>query len=264
MVENKRAVTLSDIVLNEGSSYLRGVRWVWIDLDDTLIDFRANSLAALRITYEQCSLERYFRSCDEWIECYMRHNHALWDRYNRAEITQGHLRLHRFLDPIRERTLISEEEFAAEARHMDILYLSILARQKCMVPGAMELVEYLRAHAYNIGILSNGFSDVQYRKLHTVGLDALVDTVVLSDDIGVNKPDPRIFIHAMERVGDVCPDSHLMIGDNPSTDIDGARGAGWRSVLFDRSAGRLSISQDGIITPSLREMIPLLSRGDNA
>ena len=171
----------ADCVAEQCRGYLRGVNWVWFDLDDTLMDFRANSLAALRMTYEECGLDRYFPTCDQWTECYQKYNHALWDRYNKAEISQDYLRLHRFLDPINECSTVSESEFAVQARHMDTLYLSLLAGQKVMVPGAMDLVGYLRAHAYNIGILSNGFCDVQHRKLHAVGLDVLVDAVVLSD-----------------------------------------------------------------------------------
>ena len=254
----------ADCVAEQCRGYLRGVNWVWFDLDDTLMDFRANSLAALRMTYEECGLDRYFPTCDQWTECYQKYNHALWDRYNKAEISQDYLRLHRFLDPINECSTVSESEFAVQARHMDTLYLSLLAGQKVMVPGAMDLVGYLRAHAYNIGILSNGFCDVQHRKLHAVGLDVLVDAVVLSDDIGVNKPDPRLYRHAMERVGDMCPEGHLMIGDNPMTDIEGARLSGWRRVLFDPSASGMSVSHEGVVTHSLSALISLSDRDADA
>lgn len=133
-------------------AYIAGTRWVWLDLDDTLIDFRANSLESLRLTYADCHLDRYFSSYGRWIKSYLHHNHDLWERYNRAEITQDYLRMHRFLDPIREHVPdMSEEEFAPEARSMDTIYLDHLARQKCMINGAMELVRHLRAHAYNIG-----------------------------------------------------------------------------------------------------------------
>ena len=238
-------------------AYVKGVRWVWLDLDDTLIDFRANSLLALRLTYTDCRLDRYFSSCDEWTESYMHHNHALWDRYNRAEITQDYLRMHRFLDPIRERTPMSEAEFATEARAMDTIYLDHLARQKCMVDGAMQLIDHLRAHAYNIGILSNGFTDVQHRKLHTVGLDSKVDLVVLSDDIGVNKPDPRLYLHAMQRAADTDPAHHLMTGDNPDTDIAGALRSGWRAIHYSPTAPQLSLTPSGIITPTLPSLLEI-------
>ena len=240
-------------------SYTAGVKWVWLDLDDTLIDFKANSLIALRFTYRDCRLERYFPTCEEWIESYLRHNHALWDRYNRAEITQDYLRMHRFLDPIRERVDKIADNFAAESRDMDTIYLDHLARQKCMVDGAMQLVDHLRACSYNIGVLSNGFTDVQHRKIHTVGLDSKVDLVVLSDDIGVNKPDIRLYRHAMERAGITDPSHHLMIGDNPDTDIAGALRAGWRAILYSPSATGLGLSDKGIVTPTLSVLSSMLN-----
>ena len=245
-------------VLDAFRAYTAGVRWVWLDLDDTLIDFHANSLEALRLTYDACRLDRYFADCKEWTDSYMRHNHALWDRYNRAEITQAYLRMHRFLDPVMEKCpAVDEESFAAEATRLDTVYLDLLAQQKCMIDGAVELVSHLRAQSYNIGVLSNGFTDVQHRKLRTVGLDQMVDAVVLSDDIGVNKPDPRIYAHAMERAGCCDPAAHIMIGDNPATDIAGAIASGWRSVLFAPSAQCLTLTRDGLTTPSLRLLPPL-------
>lgn len=244
-------------------AYTAGTHWVWLDLDDTLIDFRANSLESLRLTYADCRLDRYFSSCGRWIKSYLHHNHDLWDRYNRAEITQDYLRMHRFLDPIRECVPdMSEEAFATEARNMDTIYLDHLARQKCMIDGAMELVRHLRAHAYNIGILSNGFSDVQHRKIHTVGLDTMIDLTVLSDDIGVNKPDPRLYRHAMERTGLTDPARHLMIGDNPATDIDGALHSGWRAIRLDPSSASLSLTPLGLVTPSLHALAPLFTGQD--
>ncbi len=237
--------------LSDLQAYVKGAEWVWIDLDDTLIDFRANSLQALRLTYEHFGLDRHFATCAEWTESYMRHNHALWDRYNRAEITQDYLRMHRFLDPINERTSLSEEEFASDARVMDKAYLDFLAEQKCMVEGAMELVAHLRARAYNIGVLSNGFADVQHRKIRTVGLEGKIDAVVLSDDISVNKPDVRLYRHAMERVGVTDASRHIMIGDNPSTDITGAIASGWRAILYSPAATAVTLTREGIISPTL-------------
>lgn len=221
-------------------------KWVWLDLDDTLIDFKANSAEALRLTYSHFGLQRYFPSLEEWTQSYMKHNHALWDRYNRAEITQKYLRVHRFLDPISEHVAMTEEEFAGMASEMDRKYLDYLAEQKNLVDGAMELVDTLRAYNYKIGVLSNGFSDVQHRKIRTAGLEGKIDLTVLSDDIGVNKPDTRLYRHAMELAGDTDPAHHLMIGDNPAIDIAGAIAAGWDAILLapagngeDKSAGCL-------------------------
>ena len=212
-----------------------GVKWVWFDLDDTLIDFHANSRLAHRIIYRDAGLDRYYPTPEEWIEVYEAHNKTLWDRYSRAEITQDFLRFDRFATPLGIRWHGSREELERLSKRLDVEYLDRLAEQTVMIDGAVGLLAHLRAH-YNIGVLSNGFKDVQYRQLENTGLAPLVDLVVLSDDIGINKPDPRIFAYAMEQSGSAGPESHLMVGDNLSTDISGAVAAGWRAVHFDRRA----------------------------
>ncbi|MDE5650231.1 MAG: HAD-IA family hydrolase [Duncaniella sp.] len=216
--------------------FTAGVSWVWFDLDDTLIDFHANSRAAHRILFDECSLHRFYPTPESWIEAYEGHNHKLWERYNRQEITQDFLRLDRFYTPLRGKWEGSDDELEAFSREMDPIYLTRLAEQKTLIPGAAELLEFLRAHNYNIGVLSNGFTSVQHAKLRTTGLDRLVDLTVLSDDIGINKPDIRLYRHAMERAGDTSPGHHLMIGDNPDTDIRGALDSQWRAIHLDRTS----------------------------
>lgn len=236
---------------SESGRFTDGAQWVWLDLDDTLIDFRANSRTALRAVYAEESLDRFYPTADGWVAAYEAHNHKLWERYNRAEISQDYLRVDRFATPLAPFWPEGVEALEAFCRRLDPLYLSILAKGKAMIPGASGLLDHLRSCGYNIGILSNGFTDVQYRKLRNCGLDQKVDLVVLSDDIGVNKPDVRLFRHAMERAGNTCPGVHVMIGDNPDTDILGAVRAGWRAVLFNPAAADVTVDGPVVVAPSL-------------
>ncbi|MCM1254744.1 MAG: YjjG family noncanonical pyrimidine nucleotidase [Duncaniella sp.] len=235
------------------------VRWVWLDLDDTLMDFRANSRESLRIIYNQCQLDRYISTIEEWIESYETHNHSLWDRYSRQEITQDFLRVDRFFTPLRPGWNGKENELKEFSRQLDSIYLDILARQTVMIPGAFELLRHLRAHKYNIGVLSNGFNHVQHAKLHNSGLDKMIDLLVLSDDIGINKPDTRLYHHAMRQAGETSSWQHLMIGDNLNTDIRGAIDSGWHAIHFDRDRKNPPEWVDGhLVTPDLESLIPLL------
>lgn len=209
---------------------------IWVDLDDTLIDFHTNAAAALTAMWrEEPLLERLFASPELWADRYEHFNLALWDRYNRGEIERDYLRMERFRRPLAEAGLPDAEARATSVRY-DPLYLGLLAQGRALMPGAMELMKWLRTRAVTIGCLSNGFKDVQFRKIRTAGLEPYFDLVVLSDDIGVNKPDRRLFDYAMQRAGDTDPSRHLMIGDNPSTDIAGALGAGWYALYYKPGA----------------------------
>ncbi len=242
---------------SEYSDIVNGVMWVWFDLDDTLIDFRSNSRVALEILYERENLSRFYSKSEYWIEAYEKHNHSLWDKYSRGEITQEFLRVDRFATPLMGYWNGDSEDLMAYSRRLDPMYLDLLADQRVLVDGAKDLLEFLRCHHYNIGVLSNGFTDVQNKKLRNCGLDTMVDTMVLSDDIGVNKPDVRLFRYAMDRVGENDGDRHIMIGDNASTDILGAVNAGWRSVLLDPSASDMELRGETLVTPDLRRLMIL-------
>ncbi|MCM1356142.1 MAG: YjjG family noncanonical pyrimidine nucleotidase [Staphylococcus sp.] len=226
-------------------------KWIWFDLDDTLVDFHTNSRMALRIIHQECGLDRYYPDQDEWVATYETHNHSLWDRYSRAEITQDFLRCDRFATPLRPHWTDGEEKLREFSWELDEIYLTRLAEQTALIDGAREILTHLRAHDYNIGILSNGFTDVQHRKLTNTGLAPLVDLVVLSDDIGVNKPDTRLYVYAMERAGNNDPEAHTMVGDNRSTDIEGAIRSGWNAIHLDPAATQISDAGTYLVTPRL-------------
>lgn len=211
----------------------RGIAMVWLDLDDTLQDFRANSMEALVRLYDSTHIERWFDTCDKWCTCYMRHNSELWALYGAGSITKGQLRCERFVRPLVEGGC---DAYQARAvwQSLDTMYLDFLSQGRNMVPGAMALLDKLQRRGVRMGILSNGFKEVQYRKIETAGIGGYFDAVVLSDDIGIQKPDRRIFEHAMRMAGYDDPSAMLMVGDNPVADIDGAIGAGWQAVYFNR------------------------------
>lgn len=208
-------------------------QWIWLDLDDTLWDFKANSVTALAILFErEHDLPRYFGDADKWIKAYQQCNHQLWEEYNGGLISKEYLMLERFRRPLSDAGCQAPFEKVL-ARHLDRAYLDLLGDMTALVPGAVSLLSYLRNRGFGIGILSNGFREVQYRKLRSSQIDHMIDLVVLSDDIGINKPDTRLFEYAADKAA-TTSDRCTMVGDNPDTDIAGALRAGWHAIYFNR------------------------------
>lgn len=208
----------------------KDVKFIWWDLDDTLWDFAANSREALDEVYDDLGLAQWFPTAQEWRESYHVVNSHLWDLYNRERISMAHLRMERFRETLSKAGCrLSDSEYI----QMDMHYLRLLGRKSRLVKGACEALMYLYdIRNYRMGILSNGFADVQYQKLVSSGIADVFEEVVLSDEAGYNKPDVRIFRYA-ERIIGMRPKSCLMIGDNPLTDIAGAKAASWHTLLYD-------------------------------
>lgn len=207
--------------------------FIWFDLDDTLWDFKNNSEASLRTLYRHFQLDRYQPDVESWLDFYHEVNGRLWHDFALNKVSQKELRYRRFYVPL---VHIGLDGATADrtAREADLFYLAELGRRDALVPGAKQLLDAVSAAGFRMGILSNGFSEVQYNKLRSGGIDHYFDTVVLSDEIDVNKPDIRIYGHAVRKAG---ADARrcIMIGDNLATDIEGAVNARWPvSVWFNR------------------------------
>ncbi|MDE5554631.1 MAG: YjjG family noncanonical pyrimidine nucleotidase [Muribaculaceae bacterium] len=206
---------------------------LWFDLDDTVWDMSGNSVLCLRELYESQGLGRWFESHEQWDEIYHKINRELWEQYGRGDITRDYLRSERFARPLRIGG-VPPADAEVMAVTFDKLYLDSLGQKTALVDGARELLDYLSERDYKMGIVSNGFREVQYNKLRSSGIDRYFDPVVLSDDAGINKPDRRFFDYAMERAG--SRDKHnIIIGDNLTADIQGALDAGWEAIWFCRN-----------------------------
>ena len=201
---------------------------LFIDLDNTLYDFSGNSREAYSIVYTQFGYDRWFDSFEHYYTIYEEYNLQLWALYAEGKITKDRLNAERYAHPLR--VVGVPDADAVSARFWDEAMKRLPLGQRLM-PYAREVLEYLRPR-YKLYILSNGFTELQARKMRSAGIDHYFDGVVLSEDIGVNKPNPAIFEHAL-RVADVSAAEALMIGDNFEVDIEGAQRVGIDQVYYD-------------------------------
>jgi HAD superfamily hydrolase (TIGR01509 family) len=101
-----------------------------------------------------------------------------------------------------------------------------------LAPGALDLVHALRVRGCKIGIVTNGFAATHHEKIARLGLTHLIDALFLADEMGMVKPDPRVFLHACE-VLESAPERTAMVGDRYDRDITGALSLGLYTVLID-------------------------------
>lgn len=198
---------------------------IFFDLDDTLWDTISNSRESLEEVYNLHNINRYYPTFDEFYQIYLPLNMSLWDRYSAGTISKEELMGVRFKLPF--------EKFDAsvDAKQMNRDFMNRTASKSKVVPDAIELLDYLKPK-YNLHIMSNGFQEVQQRKLDNAGLTPYFDKIILSDNVGANKPHPRIFDYALE-LTNTERSKALMIGDNFDADITGAKNSDIDQVWFN-------------------------------
>lgn len=204
---------------------------LFIDFDDTLYDTHGNAVIALSEIFDDFHLERFFSDPQVFYDAYWWANIDLWSRYSKGEITRDYLIVERFRRPLSEGCGMNVTE--ALCLEMSDKFLEYCSSKPGVVDGACELMAYLKERGYRMHMTSNGFHEVQYKKLAVCGLRDYFDTIVLSEDAGVNKPSPLYFDYALKVTG-AQREATLMIGDNLQTDIMGALGCGIDAMLFNR------------------------------
>lgn len=219
---------------------IKSYRYYLIDLDRTVWDFDRNSEHAISLLIsrnerlltavtdeEKCgqaeALHRFFIRYDVI-------NLNLWAEYEKGIMAKDDLRWRRFYDSFRQYGIDDEDL----ARRFGNDYLEQMVEESGLMPGAREMLETVRNSGGKTAIVSNGFKEVQYRKLRKAGIEGYFDAVIVSEEVGSHKPSPEIFACALRKLSGISPEDSpeewkqakrdtLMVGDDPANDIEGAQ-----------------------------------------
>lgn len=203
-------------------------RHIYFDLDHTIWDFDKNAEETLHELYILHKLaDLGLSSADIFIETYTQNNHRLWREYHIGNITKEQLRQARFNQTFRDLGL-----------HPDVIpvgfedaYVQLCPTKTNLFPHAHETLAYLQSK-YTLHLISNGFKESQDVKIGNTGIGKYFQHIVVSEHVGVNKPDKAIFQHALNLAGAAKHES-IMIGDSLEADVYGALNFGIDAIYFN-------------------------------
>ncbi len=206
---------------------------IFFDLDHTLWDFETNSKLALQQIFDENELSnKGITSFEKFHEKYVPINDRYWARYHNGIVNKAQVRHGRFYDTLLQFG-VKDTELAEK---MAESYVTLSPRMTALFPNAVEVLNYLQ-QKYKLHLITNGFAEVQWIKLEHSGLRAFFEHIIISEEVGTQKPDKEIFEIAMQRAGTTA-DACIMIGDNYNTDIQGAKSAGIDQVFFNPGKNR--------------------------
>lgn len=209
------------------SPELENITFIYFDLDDTLIDHKNAQYRALVDVWTQYEpLQKI--APDLFVTVYSETNNRLWDAYRMQEIDKNTLRRRRF-----EYTLNKLQLGMLDWREVEDIYLGCYQRHWTWIDDAREGFIML-SKKYPVGVMTNGFMDTQKQKFDYFSLHRYSQHLIISEETGYLKPDPRIFEYSAKQAGRE-PEQLLYVGDSHASDILGGSQSGWKTAWYNRN-----------------------------
>lgn len=204
---------------------IENIKHVFFDLDHTLWDFDKNSALTFQKIFDIHQINVIIK---DFVRIYEPINLKYWKLYREEQIDKANLRYGRLKDAFDALNYQVEDELIFKLSHD---YIEHLASFNHLFDGTIDLLNYLHPK-YELHIITNGFEEVQLRKMTSSNISHYFKTVTNSEMAGVKKPNPIIFDHAL-KVANAKPFESIMIGDNYEADILGALNVGYDAIFFN-------------------------------
>lgn len=219
------------------------------DLDNTILDFRDAEEKALEKIIAAYNLPY----TEDIIQSYKNINHDLWQKLEQGKITREKLFASRFF------LFLGNFGLTVDGEKVDTMYRNTLSEGFLMMKNAHEVLTTLKNNGYKLYAGTNGVANTQRQRLAGAKLNHFFAEVFISEEIGVEKPDPIFFQYIFEMLNSHNNEEYLMIGDSLTSDIKGAENVGIDSVWynFDHVKDYSSKIQSTYTITDLLELLPL-------
>jgi len=198
------------------------IQHLFFDLDHTLWDFEKNSGLAFQKVFTNHNIQL---DLDDFLKVYKPINAQYWKLYREEKVTKESLRYARLKDVFDIlKYSISDDLINLIA----VKYIDFLPEFNHLFDGTFELLDYLK-EKYQLHIITNGFEEIQQKKMISANIHHYFKEVITSESVGVKKPNPKVFLHALE-VAKAKKEESIMIGDNLEADIQGALNVGLQAI----------------------------------
>lgn len=201
---------------------MKNFDYLLMDADGTLFDFARAERRALTQVFQWAGIDDRQRAQ----ELYLRINRALWDAFERGEVTKDQLQGRRFAQ------LLEAMGLQGDGRAMNERYLDFLAQGDDLLPGALAVCRTLAGRC-RLELVTNGISRVQHGRMARSALKDCFEHIFVSEDIGFQKPQPAYFEHCLRALGNPDPARCLVVGDSLSSDMAGGIAAGLPTCWFN-------------------------------
>jgi putative hydrolase of the HAD superfamily len=198
---------------------------VFFDLDHTLWDFDRNSALALALVFERHKIGVDLK---QFLSVYEPINFDYWKEFREERVTKKELRRGRLKDSFK---VFNEAYSINDIDAMSESYIDFLPENNFLLDGSLEILEYLKPN-FKLHIITNGFTEVQNVKMKRSGLAPYFKTFTSSEEVGVKKPNPLVFHHALEKAN-TSAEKSIMIGDTFEADVLGAQNAGMETIFYN-------------------------------
>ena len=230
---------------------MKEVNNLFFDLDHTLWDFDKNSDLTFFKILKKNNLNI---DVSKFLNSYHPINRKYWELCRENKVSKADLRYYRLSDTFKKLNYDINDNLINQ---LAIDYIEHLSDFNHLIPDTLIVLNSLKSN-YRMHIITNGFKEVQKRKLEKSKLIQYFDSVTISEDVGVKKPHKLIFDHALT-AANANVENSVMIGDNFNADILGALGVGMKAIYYDFHKTNEQERENLIIIKNLKELIKILN-----